>query len=485
MPNQVRSAVQGSTALGEDLTRLDESGDPAKEPESVFDTAPQAASLALKMWGFAAVRLFGALALGLVLGLIFDRVLTGLFVTLALYTGWQLVNLFRLDYWVRHRNFVQPPVLGGVWDDVVTQFVRLHRRKTYHKARLRQVLRELRGSTAAMPDGVVVLNSESEIAWFNRTAAQLIGLHRKQDVGIRIDNLIRHPDFIEHLRGERRKAPVVLQMQRAPQTYLALHVLPYGNGQRLLLVRDVTRQRHLEALRKEFVANASHELRSPLTVISGYLETLGSLPTLDEELRGPIHEMRRQAERMTAIISDLLELSRLESSDEEVQGEPIDVEALMSILRKDVLARPSRPAEVLLEVKSHDQLVGDEPEIHSAFSNLVDNAAKYTPADGKLELRWWVDEEGGHFAVHDTGIGIPAEHIHRLTERFYRVDPGRSRATGGSGLGLAIVKHVLQRHGATLDIESREGEGSTFACHFPLRRIASPREAGQRATLAS
>jgi two-component system, OmpR family, phosphate regulon sensor histidine kinase PhoR len=347
------------------------------------------------------------------------------------------------------------------------------------------VLRELRGSTAAMPDGVVVLNSESEIVWFNRTAAQLIGLHRKQDVGLRIDNLIRHPDFVEHLRGERRKAPVVLQMQRAPQTYLALHVLPYGNGQRLLLVRDVTRQRHLEALRKEFVANASHELRSPLTVISGYLETLGSLPTLDEELRGPVHEMRRQAERMTAIISDLLELSRLESSDEEVQGEPVDVEALMSILRKDVLARPTHPAEVRLEVKSHDQLVGDEPEIHSAFSNLVDNAAKYTPAGGTLALRWWVDEEGGHFAVNDTGIGIPPEHIHRLTERFYRVDPGRSRATGGSGLGLAIVKHVLQRHGATLDIESREGQGSTFTCHFPSRRIVARSAAGQHATLAS
>jgi len=451
-----------------DSSLLDESDAPAAELDATRNPRP----LALRMWSFAAIRLVGALAVGLVVGLIFDMVLTGLFVTLALYVCWQLVNLFRLDHWVRHRNFVQPPVLGGVWDDVVTQFVRLHRRKSYHKARLRQVLRELRSSTAAMPDGVVVLNSESEIVWFNRTAAQLVSLRRRQDVGIRIDNLIRQPEFIEHLHGEHRAHPVVLEMRNTPPTYLSFHVLPYGDGQRLLLVRDVTRQRHLEQLRKEFVANASHELRSPLTVISGYLETLGSMPALESDLVGPITEMRRQAERMTNIISDLLELSKLETTDEELPGKPVDVIALMSMLRKDVLARASHPAEVRVRAESDAQLVGDAPEITSAFSNLVDNAAKYTPATGSLELRWWTDEEGAHFSVTDTGIGIPPEHIHRLTERFYRVDPGRSRATGGSGLGLAIVKHVLQRHGATLEIESEEGKGSTFTCHFPPRRVA-------------
>jgi two-component system phosphate regulon sensor histidine kinase PhoR len=227
----------------------------------------------------------------------------------------------------------------------------------------------------------------------------------------------------------------------------------------------------LEAVRRDFVANASHELRSPLTVISGYLETLGQDAAVDPDLQGPVAEMRRQAERMTAIIRGLLELSRLEETDEIVGGEPIDIAALVALLRKDTVARAIHPREVRVRIDSDAQLIGDEPEIHSAFSNLVDNAAKYTPAEGSLEMRWWVDEDGGHFAVSDTGMGIPPEHIPRLTERFYRVDPGRSRATGGSGLGLAIVKHVLQRHGATIEVQSALGSGSTFTCHFPPERI--------------
>jgi two-component system phosphate regulon sensor histidine kinase PhoR len=258
----------------------------------------------------------------------------------------------------------------------------------------------------------------------------------------------------------------------AEGSYLSLQVAPYGDGQLLLLVSDVSRQMRLEAVRRDFVANASHELRSPLTVISGYLETLGQDPALDPDLLGPVAEMRRQAERMTSIIRDLLELSRLEETDEIVGGAPIDVAAILALLRKDVLARPVHPQEVRVRIDSAAQLIGDEPEIHSAFSNLVDNAAKYTPPEGSIEMRWWTDEEGGHLAVTDTGFGIPSEHIPRLTERFYRVDAGRSRATGGSGLGLAIVKHVLQRHGAQLEIRSTLGEGSSFICHFPAERLA-------------
>ncbi|MGH8310861.1 MAG: phosphate regulon sensor histidine kinase PhoR, partial [Steroidobacteraceae bacterium] len=265
--------------------------------------------------------------------------------------------------------------------------------------------------------------------------------------------------------------PVIVQPDAASERYLAVQIVPYGEGQRLLLVRDVSRQMRLEAMRKDFIANASHELRSPLTVISGYLETLSQDSALDSDLQVPLAEMRRQAERMTGIIRDLLELSKLEGDDREVVGRPIDIAPLLALLRKDVLARAEHPQEVRVRIDSRARLVGDEPEIHTAFSNLVDNAAKYTPPHGSIEMRWWTDDGGGHFSVTDTGIGIPTEHIPRLTERFYRVDAGRSRATGGSGLGLAIVKHVLQRHGATLEIESTLGEGSTFTCHFPARRV--------------
>jgi two-component system phosphate regulon sensor histidine kinase PhoR len=318
---------------------------------------------------------------------------------------------------------------------------------------------------------VVILNAQREIVWFNRMAARLLNLRRTADLGMRIEHLLREPEFVRYLAGQDYSNPVVIRQTTGEDCYLSMQVAPYGDGQLLLLVSDVSRQMRLEAVRRDFVANASHELRSPLTVISGYLETLAQDAALDPDLQGPVAEMRRQAERMTAIIRDLLELSRLEESDEVVGGEPIDIAALLSLLRKDVLARPEHPRDVRVRIDSAAELMGDEPEIHSAFSNLVDNAAKYTPSEGSLEMRWWVDEDGAHFAVSDTGMGISPEHIPRVTERFYRVDPGRSRATGGSGLGLAIVKHVLQRHGATLEVQSTLGVGSTFTCHFPPERV--------------
>jgi two-component system, OmpR family, phosphate regulon sensor histidine kinase PhoR len=424
-----------------------------------------------QVWWFATVRLFATVLIGLAIGWLFGNVWVGLAAALALNLSWQFANLFRTDWWLRHRSYADAPDVGGVWGDVIAQIVRLHRRKRFHKQRFVQLVRQLQRSTAALPNGVVMLNGQREIMWFNRTAARLLDLRRTADLGLRIDNLLRDPEFARYLAGGDYSNAVVIRQTKVDDQYLSLHVVPYGEGQQLLLVTDVSRQMKLEAMRKDFVANASHELRSPLTVISGYLETLSQDPALDRDLQGPVAEMRRQAERMTGIIQDLLALSRLEEAEEVVGGEPVDIAALLAILRKDVLARPSHPRDVRVRVDSDAQLIGDEPEIHSAFSNLVDNAAKYTPADGSIETRWWVDEDGGHFSVTDTGIGIPAEHIPRLTERFYRVDSGRSRSSGGSGLGLAIVKHVLQRHGADLEISSTLGTGSTFACHFPPHRV--------------
>ena len=409
---------------------------------------------------------------GLIAGWVFGNVWAGLALALAAHLTWQLANLFRLDYWVRHRSFADPPEFGGVWGEVVTQVVRLHRRKRYHKQRFVKLVRQIQRSTAALPDGVVILNAQREIVWFNRTASRLLNLRGAADYGLRIDNLLRQPAFARYLDGGDFQNPVVLQPDAGLDSFLSLQLVPYGEGQHLLLVRDVSRQMRLENMRKDFVANASHELRSPLSVIAGYLETLYHDPALDQELQAPVGEMRRQATRMTSIIQDLLALSKLEESDEIVGGDYIDVPALLAVLRKDVLARPVHPREVSIRIDSTAVLRGDEPEIHSAFSNLVDNAAKYTPPEGSIDMRWWVDDDGAHFSVTDTGIGIPPEHIPRLTERFYRVDAGRSRQTGGSGLGLAIVKHVLQRHGATLDIESTQGSGSTFTVNFPSQRVS-------------
>jgi two-component system phosphate regulon sensor histidine kinase PhoR len=248
-------------------------------------------------------------------------------------------------------------------------------------------------------------------------------------------------------------------------------VVPYGGGQSLLLVRDVTRQLRLEAMRKDFVANASHELRTPLTVISGYLDTLADDSSIDPAWAGPIKDMRAQAQRMNAIIADLLVLSRLEATDGEASRDAVDVPGMLERLHRDALVSVERPRQIVLDLETADGLFGSAHELESAFTNVLVNGMKYTPAEGTVRMRWWVDDEGAHFSVVDSGIGIPAEHIPRLTERFYRVDAGRSRGQGGSGLGLAIVKHALQRHGGWLDVQSTEGKGSTFTCHFPQARI--------------
>lgn len=425
---------------------------------------------------YVTLRVLVAVALGAVLGWFAGSALGGISAALGIYLAWNLWQLRELWFWLQHRSVADPPDAMGLWGDVVAQVVRLHRRKRFHKERLTRLFRELRRSTAAMPDGVIMLDPQGEIVWFNRKAGELLDLSRRADLGLRIDNLVRHPDFVQYLRSGQYSLPIVVRIDVHAERYVAFQLISYGEDQRLLMLRDVTREVRLEQMRKDFVANASHELRSPLTVVAGYLETFSSDPGVGE-LAAPIAEMRRQTDRMTRIIEDLLELSRFEASDAPIKGSPIDVAAMASLLRKDVLARPTHPRLVEVSIDSDASLLGDEAMVQSAFSNLVDNAAKYTPPDGSMLIRWWTDAEGGHFLVRDTGPGIPAEHIPRLTERFYRVDPGRSRETGGSGLGLAIVKHALHRHGAHLDIESIEGRGSTFTCHFPADRVLERRVA--------
>jgi two-component system, OmpR family, phosphate regulon sensor histidine kinase PhoR len=424
-------------------------------------------------WSFAIARLLALVGAALLGGLIFGYVSLWVAGVLAGYLAIQLVHLYRLERWLRRRRTEDPPDFGGVWGDVVALVTRIYRRKQFHKRRIVQLFREFRRMTTAMPDGVIVLNAEREIFWFNRPAARLLGLRRKIDFGLRIDNLIRHPDFVQYLGEGEFNAPVLVRAPLSPDTHLALHIVAYGAGQQLLLARDVTRQVRVEAVRKDFVANASHELRSPLTVIAGYLDTLAEDEALGPAWAAPLEEMRRQAERMRAVVNDLLELSRLEASDAEAPELPIDVAGMLALMRKEVLALERRPRDISFKLDADTFLLGSEAEVHSIFWNLISNAVKYTPADGSIAVRWWADADGAHFSVRDTGIGIAAEHLPRLTERFYRVDPGRARRTGGSGLGLSIVKHALSRHGATLAVESQEGKGSTFTCHFPIQRLVA------------
>src|SRR5262245_56808505 len=267
---------------------------------------------------YVALRMVAALALGAAVGWFVGSVWLGIAGILALYLAWNLWQLRELHFWLQHRSVADPPDALGLWGDVVAQVVRLHRRKRFHKERLTRLFRELRRSTAAMPDGVIMLDPQGEIVWFNRKAGELLDLSRRADLGLRIDNLVRHPDFVRYLRSGHYTLPAVVRLDNPVERHVAFQLISYGEDQRLLMLRDVTREVRLEQMRKDFVANASHELRSPLTVVAGYLETFGADPGLGE-LAGPIAEMRRQTDRMTRIIEDLLELSRLEASDKPIK----------------------------------------------------------------------------------------------------------------------------------------------------------------------
>ncbi len=420
----------------------------------------------------------GLLLVALVVGLIAGHPAAVVLLAVGGYLAWQLVNLRRLERWVRGER-ASLPQLDGVWGDVFYHLYRLRKKSRKRKKRLGAILARFRESTAAMPDATVVLGEDGLIEWWNDAATRLLGLRYPQDVGQPMTNLVRHPDFYEYLAGGEYSDRVEFPSPVDSNVVLSARVIPYGNNQRLMVVRDVTRLHRLEEMRRDFIANVSHELRTPLTVISGYLE---SLQDADDECtrrwQRSLTAMDRQASRMQQIVTDLLLLSRLETDRGGADRALVDVPALLETLREDAMALSSGSHTIALDADPDLWLQGSRNELRSAFSNLIYNAVRYTPHGGRIDIRWYADEDGAHFAVADTGIGIAPQHIERLTERFYRVDVGRSRETGGTGLGLAIVKHVLMRHSAELRIDSSPGKGSTFTCDFPSSLIVR-RPAGE------
>lgn len=425
-------------------------------------------------WGYVAARFAAVVAAALLFGYLFGQPFAWLSAGLAAYLGWHLWHLWQLESWLRRKLGEPPRDAPGLWGGVFAQLHRLRLQSRARKKRLARVLKEFRKSTQALPDAGVVLDKDHDIVWLNEAAERLLGL-KPEDRGQRIENLLRAPEFAEFLRSAGLERTLRMNSPVDEQLKLSLQVVPYGDTQRLLLAKDITHEVRLETVRRTFVANASHELRSPLTVISGYLDTLADDPDLAPHWREPVGEMARQSERMRRIIDDLLTLSRLEASAPEAEREYVDVAGMLATLRKEALARPKRPGRIELQLDSEAGLYGVETEIFSAFANIIGNALKYTPPEGGVSMRWWLSGGEACLAVTDTGIGIPADAIPRLTERFYRVDKGRDRTTGGTGLGLAIVKHVLQRHGARLEIQSTPGKGSVFTCRFPAERVATSR----------
>ncbi len=411
---------------------------------------------------------------GAVLGFVLGHWWIGALLALAAVLAWQLWQLRSLDHWLRHRSSSAQPQSFGRWEQVSAQIVRLHQRKRFHREQYLKVYRDLRDSMRALQDGVVLLNQHGEIQWFNAAAMKLLGLRRVRDRGVRLSNLLREPRMQEALLSVQPSDPIPWVLGDGRSVQLGFQSLAFSENQRLLWVHDLTQQVAVEKMRQDFVANASHELRSPLTVMTGYLETLLSEDELPEELRQPLREMQRQTTRMNSIVADLLELSRLEAQVQSAGENEILMEHCLLQLQRDARSRKA-PPEIVLELLSPAYLLAQAGQIESAFSNLVDNAVKYTPEEGTVTLRWSVDADGtGRFCVQDTGPGIAPEHVPRLTERFYRADAGRARSEGGTGLGLAIVKHILELHSAVLEIRSELGVGSSFCCVFPPERVRFP-----------
>jgi two-component system phosphate regulon sensor histidine kinase PhoR len=417
----------------------------------------------------------------LLLGWWFGGIAWWLGAALAAYIAQTLRNLYVLDHVLDGGTRSPLFQTRGLWAEIFARIEKLRTKARNRKRKYHRLLREVRESTGALADGGVILNAADEILWFNPAATRLLGLNPVTDLGHRIDNLLRHPDFVAYLAAPSGDG-IVVPSPVHEGGWLEVQIIPYGKEQRLAIARDITHEVNLERTRRDFVANASHELRSPLTVIGGYVDTLADDESLPAAWKQPIAEMQRQAERMTRILRDLIELTRLETADGQAAEEFVDVVGMLKLIVREFPPAPHRP-QVHLELATDAALLGSESELHSIFHNIVNNAVRFTPPTGSVEIRWRLNDDGSAtFEVADTGIGIPDEQIPRVTERFYRVDPGRSRASGGTGLGLAIVKHALQRHEGALNIQSREGEGSTFSCRFPAERVVQ-RSGAARAVL--
>lgn len=384
-----------------------------------------------------------------------------------------LWRLGQLIYWARSPLERSPLTALGAWGELSDLLYQQIRKATKETKLATTELERLRLAAEVLPEGVVILDDHRVIEWMNWEAEACFGLNATTDIGSRFTHLLREPALLDYLNTAGRNAkPLKLTNQRNPGHTLQVQAVPFSAGRTLLMVRDVTQLEKLATMRRDFVANVSHELKTPLTVTLGFIETaadaLGNASP--DELAHYLRMAAEQASRMQNLIEDLLMLSSLET-DSPPTDEDVHLDVLLAGVCEEAKMLSAGRQNISLTLSGLSRLVGSSRELHSVFSNLVTNAVRYTPEGGEITLHWLADGHGGRFSVTDTGVGIAAEHLQRLTERFYRVDHGRSREMGGTGLGLAIVKHVLERHQAQLEIESEPGKGSKFTAIFPSHRV--------------
>ena len=410
-----------------------------------------------------------------IIGYLLDFFLLSLVLYLLAYVGWTFNRLAELDKWVEQARRMDPPPndFHGIWGEIADDVKLLARRYQKDKLRLQAVVTRVQEMTSALTDSVVVVDSRANIEWWN-IAAQKMFAFKEIDRGHKLVNIIRHPSFVKYFEDSTFDRPLEIESMRKEGQFLEFKIHPFGQGERLVVIRDITRMHRLEQMRKDFVANVSHELRTPLTVIRGYLETLADSPDLAQSWAKAVDQMQQQGKRMTALINDLITLSRLETEDVDEHQDVIHLLTLCQLIVSDARALSGEQDHIFsCTGDSEINLLGNEREVRSAVSNLVFNAVKYSPEGSKIDVHVAKDKHEVVVSISDSGKGIDPKHIPRLTERFYRVDDGRATSSGGTGLGLAIVKHVLLRHDGELKIQSKIGHGSTFSCHFPIARLVS------------
>ncbi|WP_432742296.1 phosphate regulon sensor histidine kinase PhoR [Methylobacter sp. G7] len=403
--------------------------------------------------------------------------MTGLFMPLVLVLTLgmlmrQLYQINRFERWIRTGGRAKYPKTSGVWEEIYYHVYRIKKNEKKRKKKLGKMVDQFRQSTEALPDAAVVLGANDEIEWANKAAREVFGL-QQSDKGQRIPNLIRFPEFIRYLKSGNYNEPVILPSPINNRITLAVRIITYGAGLRLLLAQDVTQLKKMERMRKDFVANVSHELRTPLTVLKGYLETLQDMDDGESPLlTTSFQQMQGQTERMQHLVDDLLLLTRLETQQKKT--ECVNVPVLLDQICKEaetIHGKASASARIELSLESDVNIMGEEQELRSAFTNLLGNALKYSPDDSVVKVRWYRSNDTIMLDIEDQGEGIAAADIPRVTERFYRSEVKRVKKVGGTGLGLAIVKHVLMRHDAKLNITSELAKGSRFSCHFPAKRV--------------
>ena len=377
----------------------------------------------------------------------------------------------RLMRWLRGPQQGDAPRDTGFWGELAYRFERSLRLRTLAIEVERSRLEQFLSAMEASPNGVLLLDANDQIDWCNKMAADHFGLDPARDLRQRVTNLVRTPAFVGYLQEGKFEESVSVPGPLGRST-LSVLVRPYGDGMKLVLSQDITERERNDAMRRDFVANVSHEIRTPLTVLAGFVETMDSLPLSSDERQRVLTLMTQQTDRMQSLVNDLLTLAQIEGSPRPPADRWLAVLPLFKHVELDATSLSAGRHTLQFLVPEHGEIAGSDTELLSAIGNIVNNAVRYTPAGGRIEVRWvWRDDGGAQVDVTDTGVGIAREHLPRLTERFYRVDGSRSRETGGTGLGLSIVKHVVQRHGGEIDIESEPGKGSRFRLVFPAARV--------------